>query len=91
MHITDVYVHQHGEATNGKGLSPDVYLALPLEPSTCRVLNKPVLPGLISTQHVPRFPAAAWLSHVPGPRELSTMEMHLLVMVAHRSVMKLSR
>lgn len=77
-----MHIHQLGRATEGTGLSPDVRLALPLEPSTCRVLNKQVLPGLISAQHVPMFPAAAWVSHVPDPGELSSMETYLLVMVS---------
>lgn len=80
--ISQVHIHQLGRATEGTGLSPDVRLALPLEPSTCRVLNKQVLPGLLSAQHVPMFSAAAWVSHVPGSGELSSMEMYLLVMVS---------
>lgn len=38
-----------------------------------------------------RFPAAAWLSHVPGPDEIGAMKVHLLVMASLGSMIKLPR
>lgn len=56
-----------------------------------RVFNKQVLLGLISAQHVIRFPAVNWMSLTPGPGMLGGVETHLLMRVWLRSAMTLTR